>query len=44
MPLLRRIALIGGLAIIFQFGYGKGPKKRLWEYLSEALPKLPLKT
>jgi len=44
MPLLRKIALIGGLAIIFQFGYGKGPKKRLWEYLSGALSKLPLNT
>jgi hypothetical protein len=42
MPLLRKIALIGGLAIIFQFGYGKGPKKRLREYLSNALSKLPL--
>jgi len=44
MPLLRKIALIGELAIIFQFGYGKGPKKRPWGYLSGALSKLPLNT
>lgn len=44
MPLLRKIALICGLAIIFQFGYGKWPKKRLREYLSNALSKLSLNT
>lgn len=44
MPLLRKIALISGLAIIIQFGYCKGPKKRLQEYLGEALAKLPLNT
>jgi hypothetical protein len=44
MPLLRKIALISGLAIIIQFGYCKGPKKRLREYLSKALAKLPLNT
>jgi len=44
MPLLRKIALISGLAVIIQFGYCKGPKKRLREYLIEALAKLPLNT
>lgn len=42
MPLLRKIALISGLAVIIQFGYCKGPKKRLREYLLEALAKRPL--
>ena len=44
MPLLRKIALIGGLAVIVQFGYGKGPKKRLQEYLSKAVAKLTFNT
>jgi predicted transglutaminase-like cysteine proteinase len=40
MPLLRKIALIGGLAIIIQFGYFAGPKKRLHTYLKETSAKL----
>jgi len=44
MPLLRKIMLVGGLAIILQFGHLEGPKKRLQEYLGEALAKLPLNT
>jgi hypothetical protein len=44
MPLLRKISLISGLAIIIQFDYCKGPKKRLQQYLGEALAKLPLNT
>ena len=41
MPLLRKIAFVGGLAIILQFGHFEGPKKRLQEYLKELLSKLP---
>lgn len=41
MPLLRKIALISGLAVIIQFDYCKGPKKRLREYLLEALARPP---
>jgi hypothetical protein len=44
MPLLRKIALISGLAIIIQFGYFERPKKRLLQYLAEALSKLLLNT
>ncbi|HYC20924.1 MAG TPA: hypothetical protein VEF35_10050 [Candidatus Bathyarchaeia archaeon] len=44
MPLLRKIALISGRAVIIQFGYCKGPKKRVREYLLEALAKLALNT
>jgi hypothetical protein len=43
MPLLRKIMLVGGLAIILQFGHFEGPKKRLQRYLKELLSKLPLR-
>ena len=43
MPMLRKIMLVGGLAIILQFGHFEGPKKRLQGYLKELLSKLPLR-
>ena len=44
MPLLRKILLVSGLAIILQFGHFEGPKKRLQAYLKELLSKLPVLT
>jgi hypothetical protein len=43
MPLLRKIMLVGGLAIILQFGYFEGAKRRLQAYLKELLSKLPVR-
>ena len=43
MPLLRKIMLVGGLAIILQFGHLEGPKKRLQAYLKELFSKLPVR-
>ena len=43
MPLLRKIMLVGGLAIILQFGHFEGPKKRLQGYLKELSSKLPVR-
>lgn len=40
MPLLRKIALVGGLAIIFQFGHFEGPKKRIQAFLTALFSKL----
>jgi hypothetical protein len=40
MPLLRKIALVGGLVIILQSGHFGGPKKRLKEYLTGLYSKL----
>ena len=43
MPLMRKIMLIGGLAIILQFGHLEGQKKRLQAYLKALWSRLLVK-